>query len=313
MLVPRTIQIGMLGLVVLAATLNGVSVARAGETTTAVAARQHLNPVRSRGVDSGRPRQPDGPQATPAAAAGSPGPFISRGEILARAEAWLAVPVPYSQGAFRDGYRTDCSGFVSMVWKTNRNYWTGDLNTIGTPIGYNDLRPGDMLLFHNVADPVDDSHVVLFDHWVGAVGGDFSIYEQTPPHTLHRRWAQTGYSRSLFKPYRYINVAEGGGSLSGDGRAELVALDANGELRAFRNVEGMNFVWGDARVVGNGWMEPARTFFADLDGDGRDDLVALDANGELRAFRNVDGMNFVWDTPRIVGNGWTEPARTRFA
>jgi len=49
---------------------------------------------------------------------------------------------------------------------------------------------------------------------------------------------------------------------SGDARAELVSLDANGELRAFPNVDGMNLVWGEPRVVGNGWTEPARVFFA---------------------------------------------------
>ena len=71
-----------------------------------------------------------------------------------------------------------------------------------------------------------------------------------------------GYSRGLYKPYRYVNVIESGGSLSGDARAELVSLDANGELRAFPNVDGMNLVWGEPRVVGNGWTEPARVFFA---------------------------------------------------
>src|SRR5206468_6026084 len=66
----------------------------------------------------------------------------------------------------RSGTGTAPTAPASSRWSGRRtaNYWTGDLNTIGTPIGYNDLRPGDMLLFHNVADPVDDSHVVLFDH-----------------------------------------------------------------------------------------------------------------------------------------------------
>ena len=157
------------------------------------------------------------------------------------------------------------------------------------------------------------SHVVLFDHWVGATGGDFYIYEQTPPHTLHRRWSQAGYSRGLFKPYRYVNLIEGGSSLSGDARAELVSVDPNGEVRAFPNIDGLNFGWGVPRVVANGWTDPTRTRFADLDGDGRAEIIAVDPNGEVRAFPNIDGLNLGWGTPRVVANGWTDPTRTILA
>jgi hypothetical protein len=48
--------------------------------------------------------------------------------------------------------------------------------------------------------------VVLFDRWVKEVGGDFSIFEQTPPATKHHVWSQTGYSRQLYKPFRYHNL-----------------------------------------------------------------------------------------------------------
>jgi hypothetical protein len=233
---------------------------------------------------------------------------------------------------------------------------------IGVPIGYNDLRAGDMLLYHNAADPTNGSHVVLFDHWTGTVGGDFIIYEQTPPYPMHRAWSQTGYSRSLYKPYRYVNAVVNPASLSGDsraevlsvagnvyayynydginfswgpptlvgtgwtdpsrtrfadlngdGRSEIIAIDANGELRAFPNIDGINFSWGSARVVGAGWYDPARVRFADLDGDGRDEVISIDTNGELRAFPNIDGINFSWGSARVVGTGWYDPARVRFA
>ncbi len=291
----------------MAVTFGGLTVASAVDKTPS--SSDSSQTPRPQGVDgSGRPLQPGGRPADSTATV-SAGPPISRSEILARAQAWLTVPVSYSQSAFRDGYRTDCSGYVSMAWKTNRNYWTGDLNTIGTAIAYNDLRPGDMLLYHNPANPVNGSHVVLFDRWVSGVGGDFFIYEQTPPHTMHRRWSEAGYRRVLFKPYRYVNATEGGASLSGDARDDLVALDVNGEVRAFPNIDGMNFNWGTPRVVANGWLDPGRTVFADLDGDGRDDLIALDVNGEVRAFPNIDGMNFNWGTPRVVANGWLDPQR----
>ena len=143
-----------------------------------------------------------------AAAAGPrPGPAISRSTIVARAQRWLHPPVPYSQSHFKDGYRTDCSGYVSMAWETHSNYWTGNLHTIGVALkSYHDLHQGDMLLYHNAVNPVNGSHVVLFDRWVKQAGGDFWIYEQTPRATKHRLWSQAGYSRQRYKPFRYRNL-----------------------------------------------------------------------------------------------------------
>jgi cell wall-associated NlpC family hydrolase len=169
---------------------------------------------RPQGVNaSGQPLRQDGEHtsattatAEAAAAGPSPGLAISRSTIVARAQVWLHPPVPYSQNHFKDGYRTDCSGYVSMSWETHGNYWTGNLHTIATAIAYQDLQPGDMLLHHNTANPVNGSHVVLFERWVKEANGDFWIYEQTPSATKHHLWSQTGYSRQLYKPFRYRNL-----------------------------------------------------------------------------------------------------------
>ncbi len=53
--------------------------------------------------------------------AGSIAPAITRPEIVSRAQAWVNAQVPYSQSAYRDGYRTDCSGFVSYAWNLRDN------------------------------------------------------------------------------------------------------------------------------------------------------------------------------------------------
>jgi hypothetical protein len=90
----------------------------------------------------------------------------------------------------------------SMTWKTGRNFWTGDLNTMGKKITYNQLRLGDMLLYHNSANPVNGSHVVLFHRRSGPAGGDFYIYEQAPPATKHRLWSTAGYSHRLYIPFQ---------------------------------------------------------------------------------------------------------------
>jgi hypothetical protein len=176
------------------------------------------------GVDSrGRALQPGGRTV-----AASPGPSITREQIIARAESWLHPPVPYSMNAYKDGYRTDCSGYVSMAWRTNGNYWTGDLHTIGVPIAFTALRPGDMLLFHNLANPVDGSHVVIFHRWTGAVGGDFYMYEQSPEVTKYRTWSSaqrpddpSKYRLQDYKPFRYVNVRDSAPrDFDGDGRTD---------------------------------------------------------------------------------------------
>lgn len=41
---------------------------------------------------------------------------IARTTIISRGQDWVDKHVPYSQSGTHDGYRTDCSGFVSMCW-----------------------------------------------------------------------------------------------------------------------------------------------------------------------------------------------------
>lgn len=42
---------------------------------------------------------------------------MDRKDIIARGQVWVDKNVPYSQTGTHDGYRTDCSGFVSMCWQ----------------------------------------------------------------------------------------------------------------------------------------------------------------------------------------------------
>src|SRR4051794_18585940 len=45
-----------------------------------------------------------------------------RRTAIERGFGWLDAHVPYSQSAYRAGYRTDCSGFVSMCWQLGTSY-----------------------------------------------------------------------------------------------------------------------------------------------------------------------------------------------
>ncbi|MFJ9583859.1 peptidoglycan-binding protein [Streptomyces acidicola] len=152
-------------------------------------------------------------QATPA---GPPSdatrlPSITRTEIINRARTWVAAQVPYSMTSYwSDGYRQDCSGFVSMAWNLGQNEWTGSLDKYGVRISKDELQPGDMLLFHNPADPQNGSHVVIFGGWTDSTRAYYVAYESTRPHarrqvTPYAYWKNS----SRYVPYRYKGLVAG--------------------------------------------------------------------------------------------------------
>ncbi|MFF2197613.1 peptidoglycan-binding protein, partial [Streptomyces sp. NPDC058157] len=162
----------------------------------------------------GRPRPPASGPGRPGAP--SLARRIDRATIINRAKLWLEAQVPYSMSEYwTDGYRQDCSGYVSMAWNLGTNEWTGSLDTFATKITKDELLPGDMLLFHNPADPNKGSHVVLFGGWVDETHTHYIAYEQTPPLT-RRQATPYGYweNGAKYVPYRFNGVT--GGILPGD-------------------------------------------------------------------------------------------------
>ncbi|MGW6271983.1 MULTISPECIES: peptidoglycan-binding protein [unclassified Streptomyces] len=150
-------------------------------------------------------------------APGAPGTAASaartttRAEILARAKKWVAAKVPYSMNAFwADGYRQDCSGFVSMAWNLGGNEWTGSLSSFAVRITKSQLQPGDILLFHNPANPEKGSHVTIFGGWANAARTQYVAYEQARPAarkqtTPYAYWSNGG----SYLAYRYKGVKSG--------------------------------------------------------------------------------------------------------
>ncbi|MGW3726329.1 peptidoglycan-binding protein [Streptomyces sp. NPDC000851] len=150
-----------------------------------------------------------GPGGTPAKPAGAvPLPEITRAEIINRAKKWVAEKVPYSMTDYwTDGYRQDCSGFVSMAWKLPGNEWTGSLHEFGVRITKEELQPGDMLLFHNPANPQNGSHVVLFGGWTDYTHTYYIAYESTRPQARRQTTPYAYWTNSdRYVPYRYKGV-----------------------------------------------------------------------------------------------------------
>ncbi|MEU9317989.1 peptidoglycan-binding protein [Streptomyces sp. NPDC048295] len=144
----------------------------------------------------------------------------SRADIINRAKKWVSAEVPYSMVKYwSDGYRQDCSGFVSMAWNLPGNEWTGSLAAFGTRIARDELQPGDILLFHNPANPSKGSHVTIFGGWTDYTHTHYTAYEQTKPHTRKKKTPMAYWTNSgNYVAYRYKGLS-GGSAGSGSSAA----------------------------------------------------------------------------------------------
>ncbi|MEU5975082.1 peptidoglycan-binding protein [Streptomyces sp. NPDC047315] len=152
------------------------------------------------GALHGRPLP--GPSGTPAV------PEVrktTRTEIIKRAKTWVSAKVPYSMSKYwKDGYRQDCSGYVSMAWGLATNEWTGSLAKFATKISRSDLQPGDILLFHNPANPTKGSHVTIFGGWTDHTRTHYVAYEQTKPATRKQSTPMAYWNNSgKYVAYRF--------------------------------------------------------------------------------------------------------------
>ncbi|WP_434600389.1 peptidoglycan-binding protein [Streptomyces sp. A5-4] len=138
---------------------------------------------------------------------------VTRAEIINRAKGWVTAKVPYSMEKYwSDGYRQDCSGFVSMAWNLAGNEWTGSLAQFGTRLTRDELEPGDMLLFHNPANPSNGSHVTIFGGWTDYTHTSYTAYEQSRPHTREQATPYAYWNNSSrYVAYRYKGLSAGSG------------------------------------------------------------------------------------------------------
>ncbi|MEV7794801.1 peptidoglycan-binding protein [Streptomyces sp. NPDC087512] len=151
-----------------------------------------------------------------AAAAEARAATVTPAEMLRRARTWLTADngaqVPYSQtSVWSDGYRQDCSGYVSMtlgLWKSGPN--TVELATnrgLTTPISLKDLQPGDLLI--DASGSSTTRHVVIFEKWTDSSHTAYSAFEQRGGHGTDHRVRTYGLAPgSEYKPYRPVNLSD---------------------------------------------------------------------------------------------------------
>ncbi|MGW7352165.1 hypothetical protein [Streptomyces sp. Z26] len=135
-------------------------------------------------------------------------------EVLNRASTWLTAnngaQVPYSQTqTWSDGYRQDCSGYVSMALKLpapgpNTVGLAGDRG-LTTPIALGNLKAGDLLIDADGSNTT--RHVVIFEKWTDASHTAYKAYEQRGGHgTDHRTLTYGLDAGSEYKPYRPVKL-----------------------------------------------------------------------------------------------------------
>ena len=161
---------------------------------------------------------------------------VTRAEVLARAETWVAKYVPYSQSRYATlagdlvptsatspsslGYRTDCSGFASMAlaltnrWGKPMSLDSATLPHYCTKITKAELKPGDLIL--RPKDLVIDGkrvpygHAGVFVRWVDSSKTRYVLYHESSSKdgavAVEMRYpfgSETG-----FAPYRYEGIEE---------------------------------------------------------------------------------------------------------
>ncbi len=136
-------------------------------------------------------------------------------EILNRAKVWVQAGVPYSLTARYQGYRTDCSGFVSYAWGLPAPGLTTDtLNYVAVEIPKDRLEPGDIL---NNKGKGLDGHTLIFAGWADAGRTRYNAYEMSAaarfggkahyvPNVPYPFWDNQG---GIYVPMRLKRLAAG--------------------------------------------------------------------------------------------------------
>ncbi len=126
---------------------------------------------------------------------------LTRSQVMKRAKVWVDRKVPYSQSGRYQGYRRDCSGFVSMAWKLNSSYTTRSLSSKGKRVAISSLKVGDAVL-------IPGRHVSIFGGWKNKAKRQYWAYEETTWGSHAKKRVRSIPSNAHALRYKGITVAK---------------------------------------------------------------------------------------------------------
>ncbi|MCR3753082.1 FG-GAP-like repeat-containing protein [Lentzea californiensis] len=99
------------------------------------------------------------------------------------------------------------------------------------------------------------------------------------------------------------------------GKADVVKLNASGSLTSWQNFDALGGKWFAPEGIGGvDTADPARVKYGDLDGDGKDDVVRINADGSLTGWKNSNALTGSWHAPSTIGSvGAADPAHIQLA
>lgn len=93
--------------------------------------------------------------------------------------------------------------------------------------------------------------------------------------------------------------------LNGDGRADLLAIRPDGTMAIYLNTGDASRPFGPSQQLAGLGVQTPQLALADIDGDGRPDIVATHVDGSLWLYRNTGDMTNPFASPvRIGASGW---------
>ncbi|WP_216824332.1 hypothetical protein, partial [Lentzea albidocapillata] len=174
---------------------------------------------------------------------------MSRSDMLTRSSTWIDARIPYSQArCYRNShgsYRTDCSGYVSMVWGLPTSATTLTLPNYSSVISRSDLKMGDIFVRHDSAV----QHTAIFIRWADTARTSPVVREQAGPDgspTAERTWSAS-YANT-YTPRRYNRVVDSGSSnfrdFNGDGKSDIAGIDPGNTMVYFAGNGAGRLYWG---------------------------------------------------------------------
>ncbi|MCC6903051.1 MAG: hypothetical protein IT377_29040 [Polyangiaceae bacterium] len=140
-----------------------------------------------------------------------------RKAAIERGFTWYDAQVPYSQSSQHEGYRTDCSGFVSMCWELGTSYTTADFiadsgswSSLGS---FDDLAPADAMVYRKNGA----GHIMMFLGWNDVGKTEACVLEQASTADDMQFRARTVDSL-ISGGYHAIRASKLGGSSGGTGQ-----------------------------------------------------------------------------------------------